>query len=891
MWKRILLITIGVVAIGAGVAYYLGYFEKEKPKQVSPAIDAIPSNAAFIIEWKSISNFRQLENSDNNILQSLKNSGLLTEAFNNFSFIDSLLHSDSTVFHAFNDQPVFISAHLSGVKKFNFLFTTNLPERIDSSHIEQFFKRRFKDHQISSRLYDGSTVYEIREGEQSLFAYSIINSVFIGSRSTVLTEEGIRHIRHGKSLRKDPNFSKVMETSKGRESGTVYINYKVLTSFTELFLTKAAHKEFNLTTHFANWSASDIKIKSDAILLSGYIFSNDTNNNYLNIYKDLKPQQIRFHDLLPSNVSFCYWSGVENIKTFFRNYYSWLENSNRFFNTQNRLKEFNALHKTKFPDDLSSFCGNEFFYFTTEKQPSDTVSTGTYLAFEITDTEKAISYFRKFRPADLEDTLSVTVNDIVFTTLHLGDLMDLTGLSSFSIECNYAAQLGDYLVFAPVREDLLKLAANISNGNTLRKSAIYQDINEYLPNEASLFIFDVPFRSKQLPPKLFEFKETDGMAQLAGYITDHSVVAMQISSSKDLFYQDLLLKYNPEAAKEQIPSWEADSENKLAFVQAVNDEGSEGVFTVDVKNKLSFYDSNGSLKFTKQLQGSLNGKIMSLPVKSEDPVYLIPCASELVAVNAQGIDQEGFPLKIKSLYTTVVDYDDKKDPRIIVGTASGKVMMYNGKGKPVPTFQATDVRKKLTSPPLYIRIGTKDYLTFATEDQLVFTDRKGKTLFTHQSDDMVTGTLKPLKRGNSVYASYLSKKGKIILVSPDKKSATTLKEVTAGIEFYYEDIDKDRKKELILVDSSSIKLASDSGNIKKVIQIPMLKDVMINKTPGGLFISYTTGTETGVISPSGYPSPGLPVEADGISISSMPGTFTYYLIRGKKIYKFVTMGH
>lgn len=889
MLKRVLLVILLLLAVGGGVAYYMGFFEKESPKQVSPAIDAVPANAAFIIEWKSLDAFRELSSSGNKLVGSLRVSGLLEEQFRSFSFIDSLITSDSLLSHTVGRSPVFVSAHLSGVKKFNFLFTTNIPANTDSSDIEDFVKKKFPGHQLVSRRYENSTIYELKKNDVSLFAYTIINSVLVCSHSTVLTEEGIRHIRHGKSLRDDMNFRKVMETSKGRESGTVYINYKILPSFAELFLKPDPSKEFRLVSHFANWSASDIKVKDDAVLLSGYVYTNDTNNNYLNIFRNIKPQQAGFQELIPSNVSYCHWLGIADFKAYFRNYYSWLENGNRYFQVQNDIKAINQEHKIKFPDDLSGFAVREAFSFVTEVSAGDTISTGKYFAFEVKEPEKAISYFEQLRPASETDTLTVTSSEIQVKAVYLKDLFRLTGLSPFRIECNFMAIIADHLVFAPTRQDLLKLISAVQNGNTLKKSAVFADLNEYLGNEASIYTFAVPFRARKIVPEIFDFKEENRFSAFSKYMSDHSVLAYQVSSGKDLFYQDILLKFNPEAAKEQIPVWEAEAEEPLNFVQEITAGDFKGVAVTDEKNTLHLFDDAGGLRFSRQLTGPVKEKITILPTRDQVPVLLVPSSAELLAININGLIQEGFPLKVRLSYAAVFDYEDKKDPRIIAGTENGKIHCYTGSGKPVTTFDAADVKEPLTSAPLFMRTGNKDHLVFVTSNSIIFTDRKGKTLY-RENVRAVPGTAKPVKKGNSVMLGYIGEDSNIHLLSPEKKSSSTLQQ-TASLNFYYEDVNKDRKKEYIICDTSGVKVVNDSFLVMKEIPVSGLRSIELKKGAGSYYLPYNTVAEKGIIDLTGYPVAGLPQQADGLSVRASSEPLEYYIIRGRKIYKFVNTGH
>jgi hypothetical protein len=888
--KKILAIILILVLAAAGAYFYFNFFRNEKPKVMSPAIDAVPANAAFIIEWKGMSTFRSINSGNNDLITSLKASSLLDDEFNAFAFLDSTLNHDSLVSRALQTQPIFISAHLSGVKKFNFLFTTNLPDGLDSASVIRFFQERFKNTTISKRQYESTTVYELKQQDLPVFSYTIINSIFVGSRNTVLTEESIRHILHGKSLREDPGFKKIMETSKGRESGTAYINYRVFPSFAELFLTPSIAKQFRLSSQFANWSGADIKVKNDATLLTGYVFSNDTNNNYLNIFKGQKPQQMEFQEAVPSSVSFCYWTGLSDLKSYFRKYYSWLENSNRYFNTQNELKALNESRKTKFPEDLAGFCGKEFFYFTTEKQSTDSLTTGEFLALSVTDADKAISYFKKLRPDTKTDTLAVTINEQVITPVYLGSLMNLSGIVPFDVECQYIMISGNYLFFAETREDLAYLQRTVGAGNTLKKSMISTDINENLANEASVFMMSVPFRSKQMINDLFTSKEPEDLTTASKLMNNYSVVAMQVTTSKDLLYQDILVKYNPEAQKEQIPAWEQQLEDDMVFVQSVSQENDHGVFTMDAQNNLTYFDADGQQRFSKKLNGAVNGSIKALPLKSEVPVYVIPTSSGIYAMNINGIDQGGFPLLVKATYLNVFDYENQKEPRIIAGTEKGKILCYNAKGEISSTWNP-ELNEKLDAAPVYIRVGNKDYLAFATASSVTVTDRKGKIIKKFTTKGIVAKSLKPVKGKESAYLGFCDSAGDIWQIYPDKLTINKLRSgATARVNFFYEDLDRNKKKEFIICDTTGIKFMNDSSEVIREININGLKEVEILRSKTNNYILYKAAGETGLLDGAGYQVQGLPIHDGYLSADPSTTPASFYVVRGRNISKFAITG-
>jgi len=63
-------------------------------------------------------------------------------------------------------------------------------------------------------------------------------------------------------------------------------------------------------------------------------------------------------------------------------------------------------------------------------------------------------------------------------------------------------------------------------------------------------------------------------------------------------------------------------------------------------------------------------------------------------------------------------------------TQGKQVLMYDTKGKIVKGFTFKAAKNNIISQPQHFRIGTKDYITIKTENQLLILDRTGKTRVT-----------------------------------------------------------------------------------------------------------------------------------------------------------------
>ena len=148
----------------------------------------------------------------------------------------------------------------------------------------------------------------------------------------------------------------------------------------------------------------------------------------------------------------------------------------------------------------------------------------------------------------------------------------------------------------------------------------------------------------------------------------------------------------------------------------------------DIENQLYLISNQGVVRWKKKLSGPIIGRINQVDLYKNGRFQMVFSTENRVYVlDRLGKDVGPFPLKFKDKITqavSVFDYDKNKNYRFLV-TQSKSLLMYDGKGKRVKGFSYTPDSEILNAPQ-HIRYNGKDYIVFATDNDLKILNRRGK---------------------------------------------------------------------------------------------------------------------------------------------------------------------
>ncbi|MBT8394671.1 MAG: ribonuclease HII, partial [Bacteroidia bacterium] len=141
-------------------------------------------------------------------------------------------------------------------------------------------------------------------------------------------------------------------------------------------------------------------------------------------------------------------------------------------------------------------------------------------------------------------------------------------------------------------------------------------------------------------------------------------------------------------------------------------------------------------------------------------------------LDRNGKEVNPFPIKFNDEITqplSVFDYDKKKNYRFFV-VQNKETLMMDVRGKTVKGFTFKKANSNIITQPKHFRIGTKDYIVFASGKKLNILDRTGKTRIQVKRDFSFSDNEIYLYKG---YFSFTNIKGQLVQV--DQKGRVNYK--------------------------------------------------------------------------------------------------------------------
>src|ERR1039458_4928177 len=234
--KRILIASILALIVICGITFAYFYYKELKMPQAE-AINAIPSDAAFVIELKNVKAFYDKFKA-NKIWMDMGSNEYFKELAANGKYLDSVISKDSNLKDLYCCQTIFVSAHYTQATNYDFLYITRLPRIQSESLVTDVLKNiTGRNLSVSKRNYQGITINEVKlNSSDKTFAWSVSKGVFIGSFSSILIEDAIRQIHIGKPFTDDKSFEKVYKSAGSITDANIFINYKMFPKVASTFL-------------------------------------------------------------------------------------------------------------------------------------------------------------------------------------------------------------------------------------------------------------------------------------------------------------------------------------------------------------------------------------------------------------------------------------------------------------------------------------------------------------------------------------------------------------------------------------------------------------------------------------------------------------------------------
>ncbi|MDO5979763.1 ribonuclease HII [Flavivirga spongiicola] len=635
----------------------------------SELIDFTPKNTSIILKT---SNLEGLKSSINNseFLQEISKTDSYKNLENTLSSL-SYLKPTSDILICFS-KDLKDSLQYSIITKHNqqLFETDSLPDYIEET-------LSYKNKTITKSTLNNNTFYS-----------TIIDSIFFASSSKDIVDAIFSNTKIDIELEKIYNI-----TSNDK---TFSVILKPDNTFLESFFIEDS---LSFKT-FTNYIAVDVSINQDEVLFNGITKAIDSSKSLINIFKNTTPQENQTHNITPSN--------SDGFMSFTFNDYKTLETNLVQFNSKDSITNTTML----FNDIVEVGVIYQGKNSAIALNSLDVIATKDALLSEQNhiDFYRGVSIFSFSRPFLFTKTFAPLV--------------------SFN-KANKYCILDNFFVFANSTDMLQNIIANYQNKTTLNEKVYFQDVKNHLSDASSLIQVINPSSLKAILNKnlkgnlnyklnnynvsALQFIYETNFAHVNGIIKKNKTRALLNSVSEELNIKlDTDILTNPQFVKNHI------TKQKEIVVQ-------------DINNNLYLISNRGKILWKKQIKSAVLGPIEQIDIYKNGRLQLVFATSNGVyVIDRNGKDVAPFPIKFNSEITqplAVFNYDKNKNYRLLV-TQGRNILMYDVKAQVVNGFTFKSANNTIICQPKHFRIGSKDYITFKTQNKLYILDRTGKTRIT-----------------------------------------------------------------------------------------------------------------------------------------------------------------
>ncbi|APY11489.1 ribonuclease HII [Seonamhaeicola sp. S2-3] len=636
-----------------------------KTKRVE-LIDFVPENSSVIIKT---SNFESLKNtiSNNDVLQEISKSSTyknLEKTLENSSLINPL----GNVLLCFSKDS-----------------TDSLQYTIITKNHSNLFKTdSLKNYTQETLNYKNKTVVKSVLNNLPLFS-TIVDSTFFASTS--------KNILDGVFIQSKTNqeLKKIYNTTSNNKTCSVIIKPDS-TFIKQFFLEK--NLQFK---NFTNYLALDIDANQNEIILNGITKATDSLNSIINLFNKTIPQENLTANITPSNSDGFMSITFNDFKSFESNLITYNQKDSTYISPSlfNDIIEIGIIYQ-----------GNEQAIVLNS---IDNIATKDALI----GNRNIVDTYREINIYDFETPL-------IFSKT-------FTPFISFN-NANVYCVIDNFFVFADSKEFLQTIIANYQNKTTFSERSYYKNIKENLSDESSLLCVYTPSTLNKIIN--INLEET-----LDYNLNKYHTSALQFIYDNNFAHVNGVIKKSKtrtslnSVSEEWNIKLDADILNNPQFVTNHITKQKE-IVVQDINNNLYLISNKGKILWKKKLHGPVLGEINQIDIYKNGRLQLcFATPNRVYVIDRKGRDVAPFPRKFNDKITqplSVFDYDNKKNYRLLI-TQGKNLLMYNVQSKIVEGFTFKSANNNIVSQPKHFRIGSKDYLTFKTENKLYILDRTGRT--------------------------------------------------------------------------------------------------------------------------------------------------------------------
>lgn len=738
-----LLIVLAVIFLALAAYFFTTDFLFSN--QVHPA-DVIPADAVFVFETREpVHTWNQLVSQP--LWTRLRDIPSLQGLENQLLALDSLAGRSGNLENALKGNKLLVSLHQSARNEFAFLFSIAFSGK-EHEEFVQSIAGKIDERNIRSRNYSGIRIFEYQPaGAGSSLSYALINNLLLGSYSSFLLEDAIRHAQ-SRELTGFRRASSALYDNQAEPEGhgLLRLNSAGIVKFVQAVGSGAASKELDYFSNSRLEANLELKFTDNQIVFEGASFFAD--GEQVDVPSNGNKKQNPFN------------SYVSNRTAIFHRYnvmdpFQIQAIPNPGFEIRNTLQ--GEMEKS-FPEDqfFRRLTGEVGYMVLEENGP---LERERVLLLKTSEAEKQVDLLKEFNwqllgndPEQLEQ--DVYLGKRVFRVEAEEFPAHVFDGQFYGFAHTYITAVDDMIIMGNSMKAVKIFLDDVYNDNTWGKSIYHKSFLEQIsPESGYKFVLNVSrfwsnvigmaspewkvFFQKYAP----QLKSVEWLVLQQEGETSHIELHYQLDDIKPI--TDIVLAENMAVQF---------NEKLISGPHAIlnfNDKSTD-YLVQDERHQVHLVTDEGDIVFSRQVEGRIIGDVFQIDFYKNGKLQLLFATTHAI----YGLDRLGtllpdYPIAVPSgenvSHFNLLDYDKDLDYRYFTGTETGSLFLFDKFGKALEGWAPKYTSSGLTTAPAHHRIPR-------VGDFMVAVNTSGDLYLMNRRGELKAGG--PLKLGNGISTDY-----------------------------------------------------------------------------------------------------------------------------------------
>ena len=543
--KKIFKLVAVVSILFLVVVLYMLFIKK--PSQLTP-LEYVPNDAVYILETDNLTDAWQ-QVSRSSVWKHLVQDKAFDFLKDTDQMLNELLLNNKTAKTLLKDRPITMSAHLTALKDYEFLYIIDLEKAANFNFLMEKLLKQVSDYSFS-KLANHTFVLKPKDKKASTIYVKTQENLLVVSLNAKLVAKVQKQEQNWLN---NAEFTKVSSEISKNKLVNFYFNYNRLPNYLRVYMddveaAKSLAKQLD-------YAAFDLSQDDELINMQGFT-KTKVGASYLNALLDVKPGKLQAHHIISDKMALYVAVTFKNYKIFYESMLGQYASDNK--NTVNSyragIRKAENFFNIDVNRDVFDWIGTEIALVNVQTEANKT--TDALAVIHTNDIDKAkerltfiSEQIRKKSPFKFK---KYSFHNYEINYLYSKGFFELLFGKLFQkIQKPYFTYIADFVVFSNSEKALQAFITDYTKGHILSHDEKFMNFKDELASKATLTVF---VQTPKLYANLYKNANASTKNQLKEkeqLLLSFNRIAFQLKSNNELFNTQLLIDQDQEAPMQQ----------------------------------------------------------------------------------------------------------------------------------------------------------------------------------------------------------------------------------------------------------------------------------------------------------------------------------------------------